>query len=91
MAARAFDLTGDIRCLTTGLAALTFGALAFLTLALLALTLSAVSGAWLVLPCLVMVTGLSAVIAWLVFGEGARRFDPAPTTAQEWRWHPGAN
>jgi len=88
MATRALLFTSDIRCLAVGLVALASGSLAFLLLAALALVAPAVSGAWLMLPCLVMVVGLAAVGAWLVFGEGARRFDPVPATAEQWHWNP---
>ncbi|MBF5081966.1 hypothetical protein [Quadrisphaera sp. INWT6] len=88
MATRALLFTSDIRCLATGLVALASGALAFLLLAALALVAPAVSGTWLMLPCLVMVVGLAAAGAWLVFGEGARRFDPVPVTAEQWPWSP---
>ncbi len=86
MAARTLSLTTDIRCLLAGLAALLLGGVAFVVIALLAVVLPAVSGAWLALPCAVMVAGTAAAGAWLIFGEGAQRFEPAPVVAQDWHW-----
>jgi len=86
MAARTLALTADIRCLLAGLTALLAGGLAYVVLALLAVVSSAVSGAWLALPCAVMLAGIGAAGAWLIFGEGARRFDSAVEVDQDWHW-----
>ncbi|TNM60382.1 MULTISPECIES: hypothetical protein [Actinomycetes] len=86
MAARTLALTADIRCLLAGVAALLAGGLAFVLVALLAVILPAVSGAWLALPCAVMLMGVGAAGAWLIFGEGARRFDAAVVVDQDWHW-----
>lgn len=86
MAARTLLFATDVRCLLAGLVALFVGALAFVVVALLAVALPGVSGSWLTLPCTVMVMGVSAAGAWLVFGQGAQRFDPAPVADQDWQW-----
>jgi len=86
MATRALLFTTHLRRLVLGLVTLAFGALVFLLLAVLALVSSSVGGGWLVLPCTVMVVGLAAVGAWLVFGGGARHFDPVPVITQRWDW-----
>lgn len=86
MAARTLVLTADIRCLLAGLTALLVGGAAFVVMALLAMLLPSVSGGWRGLPCAVMLAGTGAAGAWLIFGEGAQRFDPAPVVDQDWHW-----
>lgn len=71
MALRVLLLLGDRRGLLVGLVVLAVSLVAFPVLAVVSALSAAVSGAWLVLPSLLLAVGLGAVTAWLVLRDDA--------------------